>query len=99
MTKVLDLANDYNLDIKQNRHHFEYKCKILVVDRFNSNWHNNLINTEINPGLRTYQIIKKSFRLEPYLYLVGEAPFRNAIAQIRASSHTLAIERGRHTRP
>ena len=40
-----------------------------------------------------------SFRPEPYLYLVREAPFRNAIAQIRASSHTLAIERGRYTRP
>ena len=99
MTKVLDLANDYNLDIKQNRHHFKYECKMVVIDRFISNWHNNLINTEINPGLRTYQTIKKSFRPEPYLYLVREAPFRNAIAQIRASSHTLAIERGRYTRP
>ena len=99
MTKVLDLANDYNLDLKQNRHHFEYECKMVVIDRFTSNWHNNLINTEINPGLRTYQTIKKSFRPEPYLYLVREARFRNAIAQIRASSHTLAIERGRYTRP
>ena len=70
---------------------------MVVVDRFISDWPNNLINTEINPGLRTYQTIKKSYRLEPYLYLVREAPFRNAIAQIRASSHTLAI--GRHTRP
>ena len=71
----------------------------MVIDRFISNWHNNLINTEINPGLRTYQTKKKSFRLEPYLYLVREAPFRNAIAQIRASSHTLAIVRSRRTKP
>ena len=99
MTKVLDLANDYNLDIKQNRHHFIYECKMVVIDRFITNRHNNLMNTEINPGLRTYETIKKSFRLEPYLYLVREAPFRNAIVQIRASSHTLAIERGRYTRP
>ena len=55
MTKVLDLANDYNLYIKQNRHSFKYECKMVVIDRFISNWHNNLINTEINPGLRTYQ--------------------------------------------
>ena len=75
MTKVLDLANDYNLNIKQNRHLFKYECKMVVIDRFISNWHNHLINTEINPGLRTYQTIKKSFRLEPYLYLVREAPF------------------------
>ena len=74
-------------------------CKMVVIDRFISNWHNNLINTEINPGLTTYQTIKTAFRPEPYLYLVREAPYRNAIAQIRASSHTLAIERGRYTRP
>ena len=70
---------------------------MLVIDRFISSWHNNLINSETY--IRTYQTIKKSFRLEPYLYLVRETPFRNAIAQIRASSNTLAIERGRHTRP
>ena len=99
MTKVLDLANDYNLDIKQNRHHFKYECKMVVIDRFISNWHNKLMNTDINTGLRIYQTINKSFRLEPYLYLVREAPFHNAIAQIRASSYILAIERGRHTRP
>ena len=34
----------------------------------------------------------------PLDYLVREAPFRNVIAQNRASSHTLAIERGRYTR-
>ena len=70
---------------------------MLVIDRFISSWHNNLINSETY--IRTYQTIKRSLRLEPYLYLVREAPFRNAIAQIRASSNTLAIERGRHTRP
>ena len=99
MTKVLDLANDYNLDVKQNRHRFKYECKMVVGDRFISNWHNNLINTEINPGLRTYQTIKTYLKLESYLYLVREAPFCYAIAQIRPSSRTLAIERGRHSRP
>ena len=29
MTKVLDLAIDYNLDIKQYKHHFKYDCKVL----------------------------------------------------------------------
>ena len=72
---------------------------MVAIDISISNWHNNLINTEINIGVRTYQTIKESFRLEPYLYLVIEVRFRNAIAQIRASSHTLAIERGRRTRP
>ena len=31
--------------------------------------------------------------MEPYLYLVSEAPFRNATVQIGASSHILIIER------
>ena len=50
----------------------------------------NLLNAEMNPGIRNYQTIKKSFRLEPYLYSVREVPFRSAIAQILASSLTLA---------
>ena len=42
---------------------------------------------------------KKYFMLKPYLYFVREAAFCNAIAQIRTSLHTLAFERGCHTRP
>ena len=37
--------------------------------------------------------------MEPYLYLVKKPRFRNAIARFRCSSHTLEIERGRHTNP
>ena len=40
----------------------------MVIDRFISKGHNNLTYTEITPGLRTYQAIKKYFILEPYLY-------------------------------
>ena len=38
-----------------------------------------------NPILRTYDKIKHDFIMEPYL--------------LRCSSHTLAIEKGRHTKP
>ena len=37
--------------------------------------------------------------MKPYLYLVREAAFRNAIAQIWMSLHTLAFEHGCYTRP
>ena len=37
--------------------------------------------------------------MKPYLYLVKRPHFRNAIARFRCSSHTLEIERGRHTNP
>ena len=31
MIKVLNLANDYYLDIKQTRRHFRYECRIVVI--------------------------------------------------------------------
>ena len=37
--------------------------------------------------------------MESYLYLVKKARYRQAIAKFRCSSHTLEIERGRHTNP
>ena len=37
--------------------------------------------------------------MKPYLYLVREAAFRNAIAQIWMSLHTSAFEHGCYTRP
>ena len=49
--------------------------------------------------LRTYALIKQEFIIEPYLYLVKNPKYRSAIARLRTSSHILAIERGRYTRP
>ena len=52
-----------------------------------------------NRSLRTYVHIKEDFQLEPFLTLVKDVKYRNAIARFRASSHHLEIERGRHTNP
>ena len=90
MTKLLDLTNDYSLDINQIDTIFSM-CKMVVIYRLISNWQNNLINTEINPSLRTYQTIKKSYRLEPYLYKVKEAPFPNAIVRVRLCVHVYTL--------
>ena len=51
------------------------------------------------PILRTYSKIKSSFGIAPYLDTVKNHKYRIAMAQLRTSSHTLAIERGRYTRP
>ena len=51
------------------------------------------------PILRTYSKIKSSFGIAPYLDTVKNPKYRIAMAQLRTSSHTLAIERGRYTRP
>ena len=37
--------------------------------------------------------------MEPYLYLVKKHKYRQTIAKFHCSSHTLEIERGRHTNP
>ena len=60
----------------------------------------NMINDSVgNPLLRTYKKFKTSARCEPYLLVPLQYKHRQAIARIRASSHNLGIELGRHTRP
>ena len=56
-------------------------------------------NIETYPILRTYNKFKSSFVIEPYLCMLKNHKYRVAVAQLRTSSHTLAIERGRYTRP
>ena len=59
-----------------------------------------MINDSVNnPLLRTYKKIKTEARCEPYLLIPLQYKYRQAIARIRASSHHLGIELGRHTRP
>ena len=58
------------------------------------------INDSVNnPLLRTYKKFKVKARCEPYLLIPLKYRHRQAIARIRASSHHLGIELGRHTRP
>ena len=51
------------------------------------------------PLLRTYSIFKNTFKQEKYLSLKCESKYITAISRLRASSHTLAIEKGRHEIP
>ena len=37
--------------------------------------------------------------MEPYLYVVKKIKYRIAVSKLRCSSHPLAIEKGRHTKP
>ena len=59
-----------------------------------------MINDSVkHPILRTYKKFKTSARCEPYLLIPLQYKYRQAIARIRASSHQLGIELGRHNRP
>ena len=58
------------------------------------------INDSVNkPLLRTHKKFKLESRCEPYLLISLQYKYRQAIARIRASSHHLGIETGRHKRP
>ena len=49
--------------------------------------------------LRTYKNLKASFTREPYLDLIRNRNQQSFLSRLRVSSHNLAIERGRYTRP
>jgi hypothetical protein len=57
-----------------------------------------IANSDENPKLRTYKLFKEDFKLENYL-LIHIPKYRYHIARFRLSSHDLAIELGRHTKP
>ena len=96
---VKALATLHKLDITCDMSTFKIACKRNVRSNFINNWNNELHNLSKNPILRTYTIFKSSFELEPYLKLVKEYKYRVAIARLRSSSHTLAIERCCYERP
>ena len=99
VTKINKLANTYLVNFGIEQKLFKIKCKESVIGKFIDDWHANIADISKNPVLRTYALIKQEFVTEPYLYLVKNPKYRGAITRLRASSHILAIERGRYTRP
>ena len=90
---------DFDIETHLNLQNFYSHCKQYITIKFIEDWHNSITNVDKHPKLRTYSRFKTSFYPEPYLNSVKELKYRNAISKIRTSSHTLAIERGRYTRP
>jgi hypothetical protein len=99
IARVCEMAREHHVDVTTNVKEFKKSCKNIVFNKFKSTWKNSLFNDNETTVLRTYRTIKKDFIFEPYLDLVEDQKYRIAISQIRTSSHTLAIERGRHERP
>ena len=63
-----------------------------------STWDADIRDLDKNPILRFSNKIKHSFGMENYLFGVKNDKYRTALAKLRSSSHTLAIETGRHSR-
>ena len=65
-----------------------------IKDCYIQDWHSEITNSD---KLNTYRIIKNlEFGMELYLKELKHKKFRAVVAQLRCSSHKLAIETGRH---
>ena len=95
--RVLDLARIYGFDMEALL--TKDQIRERVTNAFINHWAAKVQDPITSPLLRTYSQIKCEFGIEPYLLLIKNVKFRNSFAKLRASSHTLEIERGRHTRP
>ena len=77
----------------------------LLKSKFDRFWLDKIKTPKIGTDgldhnkLRTYKNLKASFTREPYLDLIRNRNQRSFITRLRVSSHNLAIERGRYTRP
>ena len=97
ITKVYALADMYNINLNGD---FRGDCyKEIVYNCFARNWYEASRNIIQNPKLRLYSQFKDVFALEPYLIYNMKPKYRISIARLRASSHRLAIERGRYQKP
>ena len=70
-----------------------------VTVNFISTWGADIRDLDKNPILRFSNKIKPSFGMENHLFGVKNDKYRTTLAKLRSSSHTLAIETGRHSRP
>ena len=66
---------------------------------YKEKWLREINDTSKNSSLRTYCQLKSEFKLDPYLVLIKNYQYRNALSRLRVNSHLLEIERGRHTVP
>ena len=85
------------MDVTKLPSNFRIEYKNVVITQYKTQWDRDMQNIETYPILRTYNEII-SFT-EPYLHMLKNHKYRVAVAQLRTSSHTLAIERGRYSRP
>ena len=100
VTKAYDLAGTYNIDIDEGAMLSTKPFKSLISgclkSAFITNWYGDL---QEKPLLSSYRLYKREFIPECYLDCITLPKYRIPISKIRASSHDLAIKRGRHTWP
>ena len=96
-SKTCQLAQRHNISL--NIRHNKNTIKQKIHNEFIQDWKQSIQDLDKHPLLRTYVHIKSEYRIEPFLTMIKNSKHRTALARFRASSHTLEIERGRHSRP
>ena len=82
---ALNRSNGVYLDTKEWRYR-----------KFRNLWHNEILDTNKNPKLRTYITFKHNFEQSPYLIQYMPKRLQRTMSQFRTSSHKLRIETGRY---
>ena len=82
------------------------KCFNSLVERYINFWQDRISNDESccpnrlqsngDNKLRTYKLLKSDYKMEPYLYFIGDREIRRNLAKLRCSNHSLLIESGRY---
>ena len=85
--------------IDLNHNYTKCEIKNIVNESFKRKWAHMLADVSSNPLLRTYITLKSEVKIEPFLCKIKNPKYRVAFAKLRASSHSLEIERGRHSKP
>ena len=100
VSKALNLVQEYGININMGSTTcFNRYCKSHIYNHFKISWKDEKQNIDKKPILRNYKTFKSEFGMEPYLHLMSDFRYRNALTRLRTSSHTSDIERGRYTTP
>ena len=100
VSKAFTLVQKYGIDIDMGSGaSFNRYCKSHIYNHFKIAWREEVQNIDKNHILRNYKTYKSEFGMEPYLNLISNLRYRNALTRLRTSSHILEIERGLYTIP
>ena len=100
-SKVWELTQSYDLDINSydDSGATKHMIKSVITGKYISDWYKKLQDVINNPILRIYKRLKHEFKYEDCMDCVRNPKYRKALTKFRTSSHTLEVERGRHTNP
>lgn len=102
--RVLKLIKDFtgndihDFDKIQTQHIINNSREFRYQDYINK-FFQDINNANMYPKLRFYRELKTTYCIEPYILDTLNKNSQRALFRLRASSHQLEVERGRHTRP